>query len=148
MQLTRRSFLASFAVCALSACSSGGGATSESGEWHTILVEGLQLSVPSDAEMDPDDTQSSPNYSTHRIEGTDIDVLVEVALNGGEVTGSYDIREVNGLTVYTKELSDDATEAMISHDGKLYDIMLYAKDTEDRSAYETARDHLIESLRF
>ena len=150
MNLTRRAFLASLAVCALSACSSDGGAAPASDKWHTIVAEGLQVSVPSDATLDEDATETLETIeaTTYWIKGNDIVFEVDV-LGDGDITGDFEVREANGMTVYVQEVEDGLTEAIVPHDGKRYCvIMFFNKNTGSKAAYENARDHAIESLRF
>ena len=149
MNLTRRMFLVSLAVCTLSACSAGGSIAPASDKWHTFVVEGLQISVPSDAKMDDEVmTFGSTDFRSYSIKGADIWVAVAIQ-SDGDITGDYDIRDVNGITLYIQRPWEDTTIILLQHDGKFYEVSLYFdKDTGTMPAYEAACNHLIESLKF
>lgn len=153
MNVTRRGFVTIGAALVLAACSSGGesaATTAAESEWHTILFEGLSMEVPTSVEIDEDKTAKYNRSRNYWATDQDITINVNVSDYTLELTGEYDVREVNGLKLFVSlDSGGDMYDFTLNHNEKSYSVLMFLnKKTGDMSKYEEARDHIIESLSF
>ena len=152
MNTTRRGFVTICAALVLAACSSGGeSATTAAPEskWHTILFEGLSMEVPKSVEIDEE--AGNKLGGTRDYWAKDDDTTINAVISDDELilTGNYDVHEVNGIKVYVDMDDEETCYIKLNHGGKGYSMMVFMNQkTGDRSKYEEARDHIIESLSF
>ena len=144
MQLTRRCFVALALSTMLIGCSSGSESnakqpTADSSEWHAVQIDGLSFEVPTDAKLN----DKSDDITGYWVSGKDVIVNVMVEDGADGVTGEYDAREINGITVY---VSSDSETVKVEGNNKTYTLMIMATKDADGDTYATVRDHIIESL--
>lgn len=153
MNVTRRGFVTISAALVLAACSGGGESATTAApesEWHTILFEGLSMEVPKSVEIDEDKTAKYNRSRNYWATDPDITINVNVSDYILELTGEYDVQEVNGLKLFVSpDSGDDMYDFTLNYNEKSYSVLMFLNNkTGDMSRYEKARDHIIETLSF